>query len=192
MTLEDSCKIIEGLLFAAPQPITLDEMSQVMELEPEVVARLLERVRERYNDSGLMIRQVAGGFQFVTRPELAGWIDKLGRPVISTPLTVAGLETLAIIAYQQPITRVEIEQIRGVRVDSPLYTLLERELIMEVGRKDGPGRPILYGTTEGFLINFGLASLNDLPPRPDFPKLAEAREQGIDISSDIDLESVSE
>lgn len=167
MTLEESCKIIEGLLFAAPHPLTAEEIGKILEIDAKTVTRLIECIKDKLRDSGIMVRSVAGGFQLVTRPELAAWIDKIGRPIVNAPLSIAGLETLAIIAYQQPITRSEIEQVRGVRADSAVNTLIERELIIEVGRKDGPGRPILYGTSDQFLVHFGLNSIDELPDKPE-------------------------
>ncbi len=171
MNLEECYKVVEGLIFAAPYPLSVEEISGIIEIDEETTTRLINKIKEKYSESGIMLRFVAGGYQFVTRPELAPWIDKLGRKIISTPLSVQALETLAIVAYQQPVTRSEIEQIRGVRADSAVNTLQERELIMEVGRKDGPGRPILYGTTERFLLEFGLKSLEDLPQRSEFVQL---------------------
>lgn len=174
MTLEESYKIIEGLIFAAPYPLTSKEISEITEIDEKIVQRLIEDIAARYEESGFMLRCIAGGYQFVTRPELKEWIEKLGRKIISTPLSAPALETLAIIAYQQPVTRSEIEQIRGVRADSAINTLLERELIMELGRKDGPGRPIVFGTTDKFLMEFNLKSLDDLPRRSEFPELVNS------------------
>lgn len=165
MTLEEAQIIIEGLIFASTHPISSKEIGEIMAIEPSLVDALVQKLEVRYEHTALTIRQVAGGYQIVTRSQLAPWLDKLGRPVIHAPLSMAAMETLAIIAYQQPITKNEIEQIRGVRSDSAINTLVERELILEVGRKDGPGRPILYGTTDQFLIYFSLRSLQDLPPR---------------------------
>lgn len=169
MSLDEARKIIEALVFAAPHPIGVTEISKIMEIDAELIQRLIESIKEDYAKSGITLRSVAGGYQFVTRPEMAPWIEKIGRPVIHTPVSVASLETLAIIAYKQPITRTEIEEIRGVSAQSAVNTLLERELIMELGRKDGPGRPIIYGTTDKFMIHFGLKSLEDLPQVPEFP-----------------------
>lgn len=173
MTLEESYRIIEGLIFAAPYPLTSKEIGEITGLESEMVERLIHRIRDKFSDGGIILRKVAGGYQLVTAPDLAPWIDKIGRPVVNTPLSVASLETLAIIAYRQPITRSEIEQIRGVRADSAINTLLERELIVEVGRKDGPGRPIIYGTSEQFLIQFGLETIEELPKKSDFFKVEQ-------------------
>lgn len=176
MTLEESLKIIEGLLFAAPYPLSTEEIAKVIDMNPKIVGRLVQKLKEEYRDRGIMLRTVAGGYQFVTTPEIEPWVEKIGRPVIAAPLSVAALETLAIIAYQQPITRTEIEEIRGVRADSAVNTLQERELIIELGRKDGPGRPIMYGTSDNFLVHFGLDSLDDLPERPDFSQFVVENE----------------
>lgn len=171
MTLEETYRIIEGLIFAAPYPLTVKEISEITEIDEKIVQRLIEDVAARYENSGIMLRCVAGGYQFVTRPDLKEWVEKLGRKIVNTPLSASALETLAIIAYQQPVTRSEIEQIRGVRADSAINTLLERELIRELGRKDGPGRPIVFGTTDKFLMEFNLKSLDDLPRKNEFPRL---------------------
>jgi len=169
LSLDEARRIIEALIFAAPHPITVLEISNILDLEQELVQRIIEMIKEQYAKSGITLRVVAGGYQFVTRPEFAPWIEKIGRPVITTPLSAAGLETLAIVAYKQPITRSEIEEIRGVSSQSAINTLLERELIVELGRRDGPGRPIIYGTTNQFLIHFGLKSLDDLPQVDNLP-----------------------
>ncbi|HPT83334.1 MAG TPA: SMC-Scp complex subunit ScpB [Limnochordia bacterium] len=163
MTLAEARVIIEGLIFAAEQPLSAKEIGAIVELDEGTVEALVEDIRKRYGEGALTIRLVAGGYQIVTKPELAPWIEKLGRPVVHAPLSAAATETLAIIAYEQPITRAEIEQIRGVRSDSALTSLLERGLICEVGRKEAPGRPILYGVTDLFLEHFGLRSIDELP-----------------------------
>lgn len=164
MTLKEAEVIIEALIFASERPIRCEEISSLLDLKQSTVEALIENIRERHEQGALMIRNVAGGYQFVTKPEVAPWIEKMGRPVVNTPLSLASTETLAIIAYEQPVTKAEIEQIRGVRSDSALNNLMERELICEMGRKEGPGRPILYGVTEKFLLHFGLKSLDELPP----------------------------
>lgn len=163
MTTLEAEIIIEGLIFATEHPLAPQEIADIVELDPNVVESLVESIRKRYSAGALLIRNVGGGYQVVTKPELAPWIEKLGRPVVNTPLSVASTETLAIIAYQQPVTKAEIEQIRGVRSDSAVNSLLERELICELGRKNAPGRPILYGVTEKFFQYFGLRSLDELP-----------------------------
>lgn len=163
MTLTEAKIIVEGLIFAAEKPIRANEIGEITGLELAVVESLVEEIQKHYGKSALLIRNVGGGYQVVTKPELAPWIEKLGRSLVHAPLSVASTETLAIIAYEQPITRAEIEQIRGVRSDSAVNSLLERELICEVGRKPGPGRPILYAVTEKFFLHFGIRSLDELP-----------------------------
>ncbi|NMB00521.1 MAG: SMC-Scp complex subunit ScpB [Firmicutes bacterium] len=165
MNLSEARIVVEGLIFAAENPISAKEISEIIELDVVTVESVVEDIRQRYADGALLIRNVAGGYQVVTKPELEPWIEKLGRPVIHAPLSAAATETLAIIAYEQPVTKPEIEQIRGVSSDSAISSLLERELIYEMGRKEGPGRPILYGVTEKFLEHFGLRSIDELPLR---------------------------
>jgi len=157
--------VLEALIFASSEPVTVKEMSIIIELNEETVRALLAELTQEYKDQrrGIQILEVAGGYQMVTKPELAVYLEKLRKVPRQVPLSQAALETLAIIAYKQPITRAEIETIRGVRVDSSLSTLLEKGLIEETGRKEGPGRPILYGTTRKFLKYFGLNSLDELP-----------------------------
>lgn len=157
--------VLEAVIFASSEPVTVKEMSTILELNYETVEQLLAELMAEYDDQqrGIQIKEVAEGFQFVTKPEYADYLEKLKKVPRNAPLSQAALETLAIIAYKQPITRAEIETIRGVRVDSSLATLLERGLIEETGRKDGPGRPILYGTTKVFLKYFGLKNLDELP-----------------------------
>ncbi len=131
----------------------------------------MEELGREYQDSrhGIQLCFVAGGYEFTTKVTMAPYLEAFQRPEVSSGLSQAALETLAIVAYRQPVTRVEIEDIRGVRSDSAVNTLLERELIEEQGRKDAPGRPILLGTTQRFLECFGLADLADLPPLPRIP-----------------------
>ncbi|NLL18754.1 MAG: SMC-Scp complex subunit ScpB [Clostridia bacterium] len=171
MLFADNLKAtIECILFAAPEPITVKEMAAIMELHVEEVEELLAELTHDYNDTarGLQIQAVAGGYKMTTKPAFAPYVEKLCRPK-SNPLSKPALETLAIIAYRQPVTRAEIEAIRGVKVDHLLTNLLERNLIQEVGRKETPGRPILYGTTKEFLEYLGLYSLKDLPPLETSP-----------------------
>ena len=163
MTLAEARVNVEGLIFAAERPLSAKEIGEIIGLDQPAVEALVEEIRRQHMSGALAIRMVAGGYQMVTKPELAPWIEKLGRPVVHAPLSAAATETLAIIAYEQPITRAEIEQIRGVRSDSALTNLLDRGLICEVGRKEGPGRPILYGVTDKFLEHFGLRSIEELP-----------------------------
>lgn len=165
-------RIIEGLLFIAGEPLTVHKLTELLELDEENLLLLLEQLRDEYAkaERGIMITEVAGGYQFCTQPEIAPYIEKLYKPQPSG-LSQAAMETLSIIAFKQPVTRLEIEAIRGVKIDSALHTLLERKLVKEVGRKEGLGRPIIYGTTGEFLRQFGLKDLGDLPA---LPRITEA------------------
>lgn len=156
---------IECLLFVASEPLSVQKLAEITGAEQETVIVLLQELEKLYKDRGFELIEVAGGWQFATRPDSAGIIEKYYRPKVNL-LSKAALETLAIIAYRQPITRAEIEEIRGVNTDGVMGTLLEKKLVQDVGRKSGPGRPLLYGTTVQFLNFFGLKSLDDLP-QPD-------------------------
>jgi len=165
--------IVEALIFASPEPITPRMLFKLLNDEPkEDVTAAVQALKADYdNRPGLQFVDVAGGYQIVTRPELHEWVRRLFHEHSSQKLTVAGLETLAVIAYKQPITALEIGEIRGVNTSGVLSTLLERHLIKIVGRKNVVGRPFLYSTTKEFLIRFGLNDLNDLPKVED---MAEA------------------
>ena len=165
--------IVEALIFASPEPITPRMLFKILSDEPkEDVSAAVAALKADYeNRPGLQFVDVAGGYQIVTRPELHEWVRRLFHEASTSKLTVAGLETLAVIAYKQPITALEIGEIRGVNTSGVLSTLLERHLIKIVGRKNVVGRPFLYSTTKEFLIRFGLNDLNDLPKVED---MAEA------------------
>ena len=156
---------LEALLFASAEPLTLEKISEVCQVTLDQVQAALDLLQSRYRaqESALEIVDVAGGKQLRTRSEFFPWISRLqlSRPV---PLSNAAMESLAIILYKQPITRVEIDSIRGVNSASAIHTLLEKGLIQECGRLEVPGRPILYETTDEALQRLGLASLDDLPP----------------------------
>jgi segregation and condensation protein B len=165
--------IVEALIFASPEPITPKLLFKLLAEEPkEDVTAAVDALRAEYEQRpGLQFVDVAGGYQIVTRPELHEWVRRLFHERSAQKLTVQGLETLAVIAYKQPITALEISEIRGVNTSGVLSTLLERHLIKIVGRKNVVGRPFLYATTKEFLIRFGLNDLNDLPKVED---MAEA------------------
>jgi segregation and condensation protein B len=165
--------VVEALIFASPEPVTPKMLYKLLADEPkEDVAAAVEALRADYeNRPGLQFVDVAGGYQIVTRPQLHEWVRRLFHERSTQKLTVQGLESLAVIAYKQPITALEIGEIRGVNTSGVLSTLLERHLIKIVGRKNVVGRPFLYATTKEFLIRFGLKDLNDLPRVED---MAEA------------------
>jgi segregation and condensation protein B len=161
--------VVEALIFASPEPITPKMLYKLLSDEPkEDVAQALEALKADYESRpGLQLVEVAGGYQIVTRPQLHEWVRRLFHERSTQKLTVQGLETLAVIAYKQPITALEIGEIRGVNTSGVLSTLLERHLIKIVGRKNIVGRPFLYATTKEFLIRFGLNDLHDLPKIED-------------------------
>jgi segregation and condensation protein B len=166
--------IIEALIFASPEPITPKTLYKLLDGEPkEDVDAALAAVRADYErPGGMQIVEVAGGYQITTRPELHEWVRKLFHERTTQKLSVQALETLAVIAYKQPVTAPEIAEIRGVSSSSGvLSTLIERKLVKTVGRKPVVGRPFMYGTTREFLERFGLNDLSDLPKVDD---LAEA------------------
>jgi segregation and condensation protein B len=165
--------IVEALIFASPEPLTLKVLYKLLDGEPreDVQASLLQLKQDYERPGGLHLVEVAGGYQIVTRPELHDWVRRLFHERTTQKLTVQGLETLAVIAYRQPITAAEIMEVRGVNASGVLNTLLERHLIKIVGRKQVVGRPFLYATTKEFLIRFGLNDLSDLPKVED---MAEA------------------
>jgi len=165
--------VVEALVFASPEPLTPKVLFKLLAEEPkEDVLAAIEALKADYeNRPGLQMVEVAGGYQIVTRPDLHEWVRRLFHERSSQKLTVQGLETLAVIAYKQPITALEITEIRGVNTSGVLSTLLERHLIKIVGRKNVVGRPFLYSTTKEFLIRFGLNDLHDLPKIED---MAEA------------------
>ncbi|RLA86025.1 MAG: SMC-Scp complex subunit ScpB [Deltaproteobacteria bacterium] len=158
-------RVIEALLFAHGDPLSLRDLEKVLPEWPRSeIKRALDELLKDYRRWGLSftLQEVAGGFQFRTLPEYAQWIKRL-RKVTPIKLSRAALETLAIVAYRQPVSRGEIEQIRGVDSGWVIGSLMEKGLIKPVGRKEAPGRPLLYGTTKKFLQVFGLKSLKDLP-----------------------------
>jgi segregation and condensation protein B len=165
--------ILEALIFASPEPLTPKALYALLDTEPkeDVQAALAELKRDYERPGGLQLVEVAGGYQIVTRPDLHEWVRRLFHERATQKLTVQSLETLAVIAYRQPITALEVAEIRGVNTSGVLNTLLERHLIKIVGRKQVVGRPFLYATTKEFLIRFGLNDLSDLPRVED---MAEA------------------
>jgi segregation and condensation protein B len=161
--------VIEAILFLSGEPLTISTLKDVIELPELEIKRLFEELVAEYKerDTGLMIVEVAHGYQMVTNPAYSEWIKKYRNKHISSRLSLPALETLAIIAYKQPIIRAEIEQIRGVNSDSAIRTLYEKRLIKIMGRKEAPGRPFLYGTTREFLQYFGLKDLSEMPTLKD-------------------------
>ncbi len=165
--------ILEALIFASPDPLTPKALYKLLDAEPkeDVQAALVELKQDYERPGGLQLVEVAGGYQIVTRPDLHEWVRRLFHERTSQKLSVQALETLAVIAYRQPVTALEITEIRGVNTSGVINTLLERHLVKIVGRKQVVGRPFMYATTKEFLIRFGLNDLTDLPKVED---MAEA------------------
>jgi segregation and condensation protein B len=155
---------LEALLFVAPEPVTTAQLATALDVAPSVVERGLNELDASLATRGLRLQRNAGRFQLTTAPQLAELIERFLGLEATTHLSRAALETLAIIAYQQPVTRPQIDSIRGVNSDSMMKSLLTKGLILESGRADGPGRPILYSTTPEFLQHFGLNSILEMPP----------------------------
>ncbi|HWP82666.1 MAG TPA: SMC-Scp complex subunit ScpB [Bacteroidota bacterium] len=176
LTVPSSVKaLIEGLIFAADEPLTIKQIKAIYDndglegeqrsIEQDEIQRIIAELNKEYQSAGKAYRiiQIAGGYQFATLTEYAGWMGKLYREQSRRKLSQSSLETLAIVAYKQPISKPEIESIRGVNCDYVLKTLLEKELVTVVGRAETVGRPLLYGTTREFLKHFGLNDVTDLP-----------------------------
>jgi segregation and condensation protein B len=176
--MEPKMAIIEALLFASETPLTAERISEILpDVEKREIVSLLKVLAQEYDarGGGIALLEVAGGFQFRTRADLAPWIRKLkaGRPAMLSP---AALETLAVVAYRQPLVKAEIDRIRGVDVSGALKGLLEKKLVRIVGRKDVPGKPIIYGTTRKFLEIFNLKDLSELPTLRELKDFQEQQE----------------
>ena len=174
--------VLEALVFASPQPITSKEIARVLQGVPrEDWQKQLAELQADYarDERGLQIVEIAGGFQVTTRPEYNDWVRELLDPRTPTRLSIQALETLAVIAYKQPVTLPEIIELRGVKSGGVVKTLLEKRLIRIMGRKEVVGRPILYGTTKQFLLHFGLRDLDELPKIEEF---AEVLGEEVDVA----------
>ncbi|HJU06166.1 MAG TPA: SMC-Scp complex subunit ScpB [Nitrospiraceae bacterium] len=179
--------VLEALLFVSHESVSLDRLASALQGVPKSeIRQALFELQQEYDrhQRGMQLVEIGGGYRFATRPEHAAWIRQLGKSKVAPKLSRSGLESLAIIAYKQPIVRAEIEQIRGVETSGVLRTLLERKLVRMVGRKDVPGRPIMYGTTKYFLQHFGLHDLSQLPPLREFKELGEAEQAMLPVGED--------
>jgi segregation and condensation protein B len=174
MTIEELKPIIESLIFVSEEPMSVKQLASLLDDAPvEEIEAAAEQLREEYNarGAGIEIRQLAGGYRIATRPELNEYVRRYMKSQPSARLSIAALETLAVIAYKQPITIPEILEIRGVTSTSAIKTLLDRRLIVAKGHKQVVGRPMMYGTSKEFLIQFGLNDLSELPNLEDFEDL---------------------
>jgi segregation and condensation protein B len=170
--MEDFLKkaVIEALLFVAGEPVTIGSLAKATDMSEDEIKRLLDDLSSDYKsrNAGILIIGIAGGYQMVTDPDHALWIKRFKHINLSNKLSQPALETLAIIVYKQPVTKMEVDQLRGVNSDGAIKSLLDKHFIKIVGKKETPGRPFLYGTTKEFLQYFGLQSLSELPPISDF------------------------
>ena len=181
MNLNESMAVVEAIMFAHGDPITPEKLAEASGIDLETTVKLIDQLERRYNvqESGLRIIRLNDGFQISTRPEYSGYIKSALETRRQQPLSQAAMETLSIIAYNQPVTKSFVEQVRGIDSSSVVNTLVERDLLEEAGRLDLPGRPVAYRTTDTFLRCFGISSLRELPPLPsqegqlDFDELAE-------------------
>lgn len=173
-SMAERISVIEALVFVAEEPLSTKIIADVLQENREIVEQAIHELVNEFNarNGGLQLREVAGGWQFATRPEYHEHVRAFLRTRPSAKLTLASLETLAVIAYRQPVTVPEILEIRGVQSPSAIKTLLDKKLIVAKGRKDTVGRPMMYGTSKDFLMQFGLKDLTELPSIEDFEDLA--------------------
>jgi segregation and condensation protein B len=172
--MEELKRIVEALLFASPDPLSIGRIKSIVPgLENQHIIEAIDDLKKDYDRDcrSFQIVEIGGGFQLTSKPDYALWVGKLFETRAKQRLSKAALETLAVVAYKQPVLRSAIESIRGVNVDSVLRTLMERDLVRIVGRGEGPGRPLLFGTTRDFLMRFGLSRLSDLPKMEEVEQL---------------------
>lgn len=204
MPEDNVASVVEALLFVSEKPLTLEQIKNALDsLETSEIRRVIEGLNAGYEQSsrGIRIAEIAGGFQMITSSWVAPFLKKLYKQRHVEKLSRPALETLAIIAYKQPVTKSEISALRNVNIDGVTGTLLDKDLIRVAGRKKAPGRPRVYGTTRQFMEHFGLKSLEDLPKIENFPDLAnmkevaaegEATDPGKEISSTADNPAVEQ
>ena len=169
METNNIAHIIEAILFVAGEPVAIGDLAAALELSEMETMHVIENMQKQYDDDrrGVILRRYGDHVRMETRPEYAPYVERLLQPVQKQSLSQTVLETLAVIAYRQPATKGEVEQVRGVKCDYSVQSLLQKGLIREVGRKEALGRPILYATTDKFLEHFGISDLRELPPLPD-------------------------
>ena len=182
--------IVEALLFAAGKPVSAEQIAQVLEVEESAVPEIVGALAEALDGRGLHVVELAGGYQLGTRPAYSEYLRRMRTPEPER-LTRAALETLSIVAYRQPITRPEVDAIRGVQSSGVLASLTEKGLVSIAGRKQAPGRPLLFDTTEHFLSSFGLKDLDDLPML-DALRTAATRQPTLDDAPALDDDEAAE
>jgi segregation and condensation protein B len=160
---------IEGILFISEKPVKISEISKSLDMEPKIIENIISGLQQEYIDAdrGFILRKVAGGYRFYSNPSISEYIKEFVSSNIRYHLSQAALETLSIVAYRQPVTRTQVAEIRGVRTDSVIITLVDKGLLKEAGKLKEPGNPIIYKTTEKFLELLGINNLGQLPPLQD-------------------------
>jgi segregation and condensation protein B len=187
--LSETHRALEAILLVADEPAEPQLLAQLLEVAPARVEELCAELAARYEAAGhgFVLAKVAGGWRYQTAPDLAAYVERFALEGQSARLSAAALETLAIVAYKQPLSRAQISSIRGVNVDGVMRTLQQRGYIEEVARDPGPGQAVLFGTTKLFLEKLGIASIEELPPLGEFvpgPEVVEALEQGLRVTPD--------
>lgn len=179
MEIKEYQAVIEAVLFASGEPVSIDRLAEILELDKPTVLKLAQSLQERLEqkDSGVYLLRIDDQFQMASKPEYGDVIRKVMDMRRNVPLSPAAMEVLSIVAYNQPVTKAFIEQIRGVDCSGVLQSLTIKELVEEKGRLELPGRPLLYGTTDNFLRCFQLSCLDDLPPLPEKEKAQESSEE---------------
>jgi len=200
--IDDLAHIIEAIIFASDEPLPVSQIKSVLDaahtfgrVNPDVIVARIEALNKKYDGDGFGFRivEIANGFQYATRKEMAQWVSILFKERAKRKLSNSALESLAIIAYKQPVTKPEIEAIRGVNVDYVLHSLLEKEIVTVVGRAETVGRPLLYGTTQKFLKIFGLKNLEDLPKLREIDDIIkEIRSKGAEESIQLEITALTE
>ena len=185
--------LLEAIIYLADEPVRLEQIQKALpEVSRQALTDELSALVERFQSTthGIEVREVAGGYRFSTKPEHHEILKKFARSLVPpTRLSMAALETLAVIAYRQPITVPEIQEVRGVHASSVIKTLLDRKLVTAAGRKDVVGRPILYKSTRNFLIHFGLKNLDELPSMEEFEELIKSEHSAEQAELPLDLDS---
>ena len=184
--VSESARAIEAVLMVAEEPVEPQLLAQLLELSPARVEELCAELAAGYevDQRGFALVRVAGGYRFQSHPDLAGYVERFVLDGVPAKLSTAALETLAIVAYRQPVSRAQVAAIRGVNADGVMRTLQQRGFVAELGRDPGPGQAVLYGTTPLFLERLGLDSVADLPPLADFvpgPEVVDALERGLGV-----------
>ena len=160
-------QILEAILFVAGEPVAVADLAQALEVSEMEIMHAVEALERECERRGVTVHRYGDHLRMETRPEYAPYVERLLQPVQRQTLSQTAMETLAVIAYRQPVTKGEVEQVRGVKCDYSVQSLLHKGLIREAGRKEALGRPILYATTDRFLEHFGISDIRELPPLPD-------------------------